>query len=155
MIDFVSSSCSFSFSSSFSYAMNSLMSRFQDNPIFILTVSLVAQHCRYHCDYTRTQISFEAFKCYRADLLNNFFFSFAFWFLLVYFILCMCVLNSLTFLVRIFWSYLLRFYLKPFDRCTLYFYFHFVYFSVYHLVGSVVFSFFFYSLTNKSIQLPK
>lgn len=90
MIDFVSSSCSFSFSSSFSYAMNSLMSRFQDNPIFILTVSLVAQHCRYHCDYTRTQISFEAFKCYRADLLNNFFFRLLFGFC-SFTLFCVCV----------------------------------------------------------------
>lgn len=49
---------------------------FKDNPIFILNVSLDAQHCRYHCDYTRTQISLTAFKCYRADLLNNFFFCF-------------------------------------------------------------------------------
>lgn len=52
----------------FRWMFRCLVSRRPDNPIFILTISLNTEHCCYHCDYTHTQISLKAFKCYRIDL---------------------------------------------------------------------------------------
>lgn len=60
-----------------------LMFRRSDNPIFILTISFEHTHPKYcsysllfwgdyTCAWALTQISLKAFKCYRADLLNNF-----------------------------------------------------------------------------------
>lgn len=60
-----------------------LMFRRSDNPIFISTISFEHTHPKYcsysllfwgdyTCAWALTQISLKAFKCYRADLLNNF-----------------------------------------------------------------------------------
>ena len=51
------------------FDVSSFVARCTDNPIFILTISLNTEHFCYHCDYTHTQISLKAFKCYQKRFI--------------------------------------------------------------------------------------
>lgn len=122
------------------FDVSSFVARCTDNPIFILTISLNTEHFCYHCDYTHTQISLKAFKCYQ----NRFIYwitSRVFILFFLYFLNCTYFIRSIVgifsyffFLIcRWFLFTYIRFFWEPFDRCTSYFYFNFgVLFPVYH-----------------------
>lgn len=121
------------------FDVSSFVARCTDNPIFILTISLNTEHFCYHCDYTHTQISLKAFKCYQNRFIywitSRVFPSF-----LLYFLNCTYSIRSIVgifsyflFFCRWFLFTYILFFWEPFDRCTSYFYFNFgVLFPVYH-----------------------